>query len=238
MNMGLSVSNENQTNTVWVNNEPVKFIEPNGYGVVPLKLVFKKGTNKVYVTSKNESEEEGFTNVTIKEGTWDKPDDIITHFNWETKKKNDKSSLFTYQMETGYRSDLSGFDNVTLTTEDEIRKVINDVYHNVKKSLEKKTLTGTGISEAKMDLLMKSAFKVDNYNDAVFNSKSYSVQTPSKPEELEYIIGTKTIFVYNPNGENILKAGPEQTHDGKMVYSFMLESMSLVKSNNTWKLSF
>ena len=49
------------------------------------------------VTSENKNA--GFTNVTIKEGSWDKTDDIITHFTWESKKNKDKSSVFTYDMD-------------------------------------------------------------------------------------------------------------------------------------------
>lgn len=237
-NMGLIVSNENQKNIVWVNDEPVKVIEPNGYGVTPLMFTFKTGINHVYVTSLSEDGLKGATHATIKEGNWNKPNDIITHFEWESKKDKDRSPIFTYDVENGFKEDLSAYEQLKKPSDIEIRRAIKKVYSQIKEALHNRSLQNSGIDETKLETMMQSFFKVKNFKDKVFSSKTYSLETPSKLEDLQYVVGSKSILVYNPNGSKIFKAGPEETNNGEMVYSLILESLVIVKDDGKWKLAF
>ena len=223
---------KNQTNYVWVNEEPVKYIAPNDSGVVPIRWVFKKGSNSVYVTAENIEGEEGSTEATIKEGTWDKPKQIKVHYSWKSKQGETKSPVFSYEEPIGFKEDLSGFEDIN-PSDEEVKEIISQFYKQIKTSLDNRTLEGSGINAKKLNALMKSAFKVDGYTEAVFNSDTYSVKVHVKPEELRFKRGKKTLFVYTPKGR-IMEAGPDSRNDGTMVYSFFMESMSLAKKDGKW----
>lgn len=238
LDIGLITSNQNQRTIIWVNDEPVRVIAPNDGGTVPVVLACQKGENKFWVTTENITESSDcFTEVKILEGTWAKPDEVKTHFKWESKNAKDKSPTFKYFEKTGYNKSTSEFEDIN-PTDNEMKAIFKEMITRIEAGLNKRNLDLCGISKDRINLLMKSVIDVDDFEALVFHSDSYEVSKTSSIQELEFVRGKKTILAYNPSGENIFKAGPVPKSDGKMRYSFVLKSLSIAKENGIWKIVY
>lgn len=236
--IGLITSNQNQRTIIWVNDEPISVIAPNSGGTVPVVLACQKGENKFWVTTENITESpDSFTEVKILEGSWDKPNEIKTHFTWESKNAKDKSPTFKYFAKTGFNKNTSEFEEIN-PTDNEMKVIFKEMISRIETGLNKRNLELCGISKDRTNELMKLAFDVPNFEEQVFRSDSYEVSKTSSIEDLEFVRGKKTILAYNPNGENIFKAGPVPKSDGKMRHSFVLRILVIAKENGVWKLVY
>lgn len=236
LEIGLITSNRNQKTIVWVNDEPIKVVAPNDEGVVPVVLACKKGENNFWVTTENITESSDcFTEVKILEGSWDKPNEIKTHFKWESKKAKDKSPIFKYFEKTGYSKNTLDFEDINLSDK-EMNAIFQEIITRIETGLNNRNLESCGISKDRLNLIMKHVLDVADFEKQVFQSDSYEVSKSCSIKDLEFVRGKKTILAYNPSGENLFTAGPVPKGDGKMRHRFVLESLSIAKENGIWKL--
>ncbi|NQZ60509.1 MAG: hypothetical protein HRT88_23935, partial [Lentisphaeraceae bacterium] len=158
-------------------------------------------------------------------------------FTWASNQKEDKSPVYEYEEKKGFRQDISRFDDIEISL-DQVKPIAAKLYQEIKTALESKSIEDIGISRDKLNHMMESTFKIDDFDEKVFEADSYTVEVLSTIDELKYVLGKKTILAYNPSGEKIFRAGPEMQDNGKMTLSLGIETICIGKINGKWQLIF
>ena len=235
LDTGLIVQNEFHQVIIWINDEPVKVFIPGKSGPIPLLMFGKKGENYVHATIENTSNNPGQASIEIMEGKWDEPESMIHHFSWTSDQPADKSPTHAYHVDEPLLSIKEGLQPISVS-QDQAKQLIRDHFEKCITAYQNKEPESLGIKKEALDKMMMASFGVDNFSKKVFEADDYVVRVLATPDDLELIIGERTILGYSKKGEVLLKAGPldRKTENGEMIFSTSFESISLGFDGEKW----
>jgi len=234
LSLGLIVNNPSHKVVVWLNNDPVKVFLPGHGGPIPLRLVAQKGENIVWVTVKNEDDNEDKVIVEIKEGSWLEPDKIKEFLHWETQEASDKSPTFKFSHDAPHTMDRRELDKLTLS-ENEALTLIKKHHAVMEEALRERSLELIGFDDDFLNKYMGSIMNIPDFYERVFEIEDYEFESLCTADDLAVVVGETSILGYNLNGGNIFRAGPlGRSSQGEMVYSFSTQSISLGYKNGEW----
>ncbi|MEM6884475.1 MAG: hypothetical protein AAF571_05535 [Verrucomicrobiota bacterium] len=234
LSLGLIVENPSHQVIVWLNDDPVKVFVPGQGGPVPLRLMAQAGKNNVRVTVENPSESGELVAIDVMEGSWFEPDQIKNHFHWETSQASDMSPVYQFSQDFRFGSDRSGFSEISLS-KDEALNLIREQFTIAEEALRNRDTSLIGLDKQTLNQYMAKIMNVPDFYERVFEVDDYEFETLCSVEDLDVVVGKSLILGYNRNGGGLFRAGPlSRNSNGKMIYRFGAESISLGLQNGRW----
>ena len=164
------------------------------------------------------------------------PESIKHHFDWSSGEASDQSLVFEFDQDFELMPRTEGLERLSIGPE-EASMIAKEQFAAMEESLKQRDLNIVGLDKEALDMAMKKIMGVDEFYQKVFGVDDYETMVMCSVEDLKMVVGNQRVLIYNANGGPLFRAGPlSRKSQGEMIYSFMVESLSMGRKDDKWIL--